>query len=72
MVTGSNTYCYHADGLGSIVAITNASQSVVQRYSYDTFGMVTASDRSFANLYAFTGQRMGRGVGPLLLPRSLL
>lgn len=29
---------YHADGLGSIVALTNASGSAVQTYSYDSFG----------------------------------
>jgi len=34
---GSVTSFYHADGLGSIVALTNAAGSVVQTYSYDSF-----------------------------------
>ncbi len=63
MVTDGNTYYYHADGLGSIVAITNASQTVVQRYSYDTFGMVSASDATFANSYAFTGREWDKELG---------
>jgi len=40
---GSATSFYHADGLGSIVALTNAAGSVVQTYSYDSFGNITPS-----------------------------
>jgi RHS repeat-associated protein len=40
---GSVTSFYHADGLGSIVALTNAAGSVVQTYSYDSFGNITQS-----------------------------
>jgi RHS repeat-associated protein len=39
--TSSQTYYYHADGLGSIVALTNASGNVVQTYTYDSFGNIT-------------------------------
>jgi RHS repeat-associated protein len=34
-------YYYHADGLGSIVAITNTSGTKVKIYSYDSFGNMT-------------------------------
>jgi RHS repeat-associated protein len=34
-------YYYHADGLGSITAITNSSGSKVQTYKYDSFGNMT-------------------------------
>ncbi len=40
---GSATSFYHADGLGSIVALTNVAGSVVQTYSYDSFGNITPS-----------------------------
>jgi RHS repeat-associated protein len=30
---------YHADGLGSIVALTDASGTVVERYRYESFGL---------------------------------
>ena len=40
---GSVTSYYHADGLDSIVALTNAAGSVVQTYSYDSFGNITPS-----------------------------
>jgi RHS repeat-associated protein len=39
----SVTSYYHADGLGSIVALTNAAGSIVQTYSYDSFGNITPS-----------------------------
>ncbi len=63
MVTDGSSYFYHADGLGSIIALTNASQTVVQRYSYDIFGMVSASDATFANSYAFTGREWDKELG---------
>ncbi|MEN6318468.1 MAG: RHS repeat-associated core domain-containing protein [Syntrophaceae bacterium] len=40
---GSITSFYHADGLGSIVALTNMAGSVVQTYGYDSFGNITPS-----------------------------
>ncbi|MFZ3090153.1 MAG: hypothetical protein WA240_05995, partial [Nitrospirota bacterium] len=38
MIRGGQTYYYHADGLGSIIAITDSYGRVVQRYEYDSFG----------------------------------
>jgi RHS repeat-associated protein len=40
---GTNTYYYHADGLGSITALSNSSGNIVQTYSYDSFGNMTAT-----------------------------
>ena len=40
---GTNTYYYHADGLGSITALSNTSGNIVQTYSYDSFGNMTAT-----------------------------
>jgi RHS repeat-associated protein len=61
---GSASYYYHADGLGSIVAITDANEDIVQRYSYDTFGMMTSvQDPEFDNSYAFTGREWDKELG---------
>jgi RHS repeat-associated protein len=38
---GNNTYYYHANGLGSIVVITNSVGLRVKTYAYDSFGNMT-------------------------------
>lgn len=50
-------YYYHADGLGSITAITDdsASATVVQRYDYDSFG-VPRQTPGFRNSFLYTGR----------------
>lgn len=48
-------YYYHADGLGSITAITDASKIVVQRYTYDSYGVPKATTY-FRNPYQFTSR----------------
>ena len=63
MVRGGQSYFYHADGLGSILAISDSAQNVVERYSYDAFGMVTASDPGFDNAYAYTGREWDKELG---------
>lgn len=55
-------YYYHQDGLGSVTAITDASRNVVQRYSYDSFGKLTAQN-SFKNSYTFTGREYDPQTG---------
>ncbi len=42
------TYFYHTDGLGSVVAITDVAGHVVQRYGYDAWGNIVYNDGSFA------------------------
>lgn len=55
-------YYYHADGLGSIVAITDGAGRVVQRYEYDSFGMVSA-ETEFENSYTYTGREWDKETG---------
>lgn len=55
-------YYYHADGLGSITAITNASKAVVQSYTYDSFGVPKPST-SFRNAYTFTSREWDSETG---------
>ena len=60
---GGNNYFYHQDGLGSVVAITDASGNVVQRYGYDAWGNIKQNTGSFAfsgsglvNDFTYTGR----------------
>jgi RHS repeat-associated protein len=55
-------YYYHADGLGSIVDITDANRNVVQSYGYDSFGMAKPST-SFINNYTYTGREFDKETG---------
>jgi RHS repeat-associated protein len=65
LVNRKGAYYYHADGLGSIVAITDGSMRTVQTYEYDFFG-----NGAFGGLhdmknrikqpYAFTGREFDR------------
>jgi len=61
---GNNIYFYHADGVGSVVALTNWSGATVEGYTYETFGKVrdySATDGAnglFATTY--TRDKLGR------------
>ncbi len=56
-VVGANTYYYLADGLGSVMATTDASGSVVNGYTYDVYGAATSSSGSQVNDRQFAGQQ---------------
>jgi RHS repeat-associated protein len=54
---GGQNFYYHADGLTSITDITNQSGSVVQRYSYSSFGELESQlDSNFIQPYTFTAR----------------
>lgn len=64
MVRNGQSYYYHADGLGSVVALTDSARAVVQRYKYDTFGMLTfVQDSEFGDAYGYTGREWDRELG---------
>jgi len=48
-------YYYHADGLGSITGLSDATGTMVQTYGYDAFGNVTISG-SVSQPFMFTGR----------------
>lgn len=52
---GGSYYFYHADGLGSITAITDSDRNIVQSYEYEAFGLVKPSTH-FVNSYTFAGR----------------
>ena len=45
--TNDGWYWYHYDGLGSVVALSDSSGSIVERYAYDVFGQVTIGNADF-------------------------
>ncbi len=64
MIRGGKTYYYHADGLGSIIAITNSAGWVVQRYDYNSFGEITyIQDPNFIQPYTYTGREYDNESG---------
>ncbi len=57
MEKGGASFFYHADGLGSITEITNQSGTVVQAYTYSSFGKIESQlDPTFVQPYTFTGR----------------
>jgi len=63
MITASGTkYYYHFDGLGSVVALSDAGHNIVERYSYDAFGEPNRVS-NVGNPYMFTGRAYDPNTG---------
>lgn len=45
------------------MAITNDQGDIVQRYGYEAFGQLTASDPTFDNFYTYTGREYDKETG---------
>jgi RHS repeat-associated protein len=57
LTRAGQTYFYHTDALGSVIAITDAAGDVVQRYEYDSFGnIVSLLDPDFIQPFTYTGR----------------
>jgi len=64
-------FYFHADGLGSIVALTDASGQLVETYRYDVYGQPIIQDASgsalavssVGNRYLFTGREYDSETG---------
>lgn len=71
VLPGVSVYHYLHDVLGSVVALTDASANVVERYTYDPYGKVLIEDSSanalpqsaYGNAFLWTGQRYDSAVG---------
>jgi RHS repeat-associated protein len=63
MENGNVAYYYHADGLGSIVALSNASGRVAQAYEYDAFGRLHDRMNAVKQPYTFTGREWDKETG---------
>jgi len=57
MKQGSAWSYYLADGLGSTMAVVDASGAVQKSYQYDVYGEVTGGSGSLANEFDFAGQQ---------------
>ena len=62
MISPSSRYYYHADALGSVVALSDTSGSFAETYAYSPFGK-TNSTSSRGNPYLFTGRRIDSESG---------
>jgi len=61
---GANSYYYLFDGLGSVVALTDGSGTVVDTYSYDPYGKVTpGASNSVTNPWQYTGGYLDSETG---------
>jgi RHS repeat-associated protein len=56
MLRGTTTSYYEQDGSGSVTSLTNSAGSIVQSYTYDSFGNTTASSGTLTNFYRYTGR----------------
>ncbi|MBI4619434.1 MAG: RHS repeat-associated core domain-containing protein [Desulfobacterales bacterium] len=57
MVTpAGDVYNYHYNAIGSTVAMTNQSQSVVNSYAYDPFGTVLSQNETVPQPFKYIGQ----------------
>lgn len=63
LTTGKDKYYYHADGLGSIIALTDQAGKVVQAYEYDSFGNLKDQKNRVKQPYAYTGREWDRETG---------
>lgn len=60
--TGDSFY-YHTDGMGSVVALSDPLGRLAAAYSYSAFGELTTELEGVYNDYAFTGRRADRDMG---------
>jgi RHS repeat-associated protein len=60
--SGANSY-YEADGLGSITSLSSSTGSVMNTYTYDSFGNVTNSTGTLGNPFSYTGREFDGQTG---------
>ncbi len=60
--SGTTSY-YHQDGLGSVTSLSNSSGGLVNTYTYDSFGKLTASAGPIINPYCYTGREFDPELG---------
>src|SRR5467141_3428463 len=63
MLRSGATRYFHADGLGSVTSLSNAAGSIVNTYSYGSFGKLTASTGSLVNPFQYTARESDTETG---------
>jgi RHS repeat-associated protein len=56
-------YYYHADGLGSIVGLTDVGGSMIKKYAYDSFGNVKPQRAGIGRPYTYTAREYDHETG---------
>jgi len=54
---------YGYDGHGNVRYLTNAAGAITDTYTYDAFGMPTATTGSTPNAYTYSGERFDQNIG---------
>jgi RHS repeat-associated protein len=63
MLRSGTTSYFHADGLGSVTSLSSAAGSIVNTYTYDSFGKLTASTGSLVNPFQYTARESDSETG---------
>jgi len=65
MTRDNEVYYYHADGLGSIVALTDKRQKIVESYAYDSFGNLKQEVNKTKTIqpFTYTGREWDKETG---------
>jgi hypothetical protein len=58
------SYYYHYDGLGSVIALSDAAGEAAVLYEYSIYGQVAASDPNHPNPFLFRRPRVRQGNRP--------
>ncbi len=59
----NHSYYYHADGLGSITALSDERGRTVQTYDYDSFGNLKHHGHKVKQPYTYTGREWDKEIG---------
>ena len=63
VTTAKEKYYYHADGLGSIIALSDRAGKMVQSYEYDSFGNLKDQMSRVKQPYTYTGREWDKETG---------
>ena len=65
-------YYYHADGLGSVTALTDQRQKEVESYTYTSFGELKQQGGKVKNTYTFTAREWDEEIGYIITGRGIM
>jgi RHS repeat-associated protein len=60
--SGTTSY-YEQDGLGSVTSLTNSGGAIVNTYSFDSYGKLTATTGTVTNPFQYTGREFDTETG---------
>jgi RHS repeat-associated protein len=63
MTRDGETYYYHTNARGDVVAMSDSSGAVVNTYAYDPWGTLLASSETVANPYRYASYRYDTATG---------